>query len=171
MNIFKNKYDVGDIDMTTIDKDSFGESLLLSVIKIKNESSRIDRQINTIATTPFISGMNAMEHYEALVDLSNIKSRLLKIQDVFIKWCRGLPEKYKKLYIKHFIKRDYNYCRAIGNTHYMNRYILPMSRSFITQLKKHADLSEKDLISCPLIYNLYNNAYNKKLYKERNYSK
>lgn len=171
MNIFKTKYDAESIGVNKLNTEILDEALLASIKKIEKECKQLNRTINIISTIPHIPTMDAMEHCEAIVDLSNIKVKLIKIYRAFAKWFMALPNRYQKLYVAYYIKNSYTLCEKIGSAHYKTRFLVPMNQSFMRCVNKKIKLSEADLIKIPLIYNSYNFICNKRALKSMGHKK
>lgn len=157
MNIFKTKYKIENIDLNAIDTDSLGESLLASIPRIKRECNNIDYKLASIARIPHVREMNALEHCEVIIDLSNIKTRLMNLYNAFMDWSKGLSDQCKQLYIAYFIKRDKHLCKQIAKgSHYKDRYIMSMARNFVSYIERNIDFNKAEYLTYPFIHGLYN---------------
>lgn len=167
MNIFKTKYNVENIELDKIDDDSFYESLLVSILKIKNECKYIDVQIKRIGSISYIPGMSTLEQYEALIDLSNAKVKLINLYKAFSEWFKSLTYEQQRMYIMCFIKRDVKTSEQI-KPWVVYKHKTAILNNFMKYMKTKAKLNESELIKCPLIHSLYTSTYNKNLiYKKR----
>ena len=153
----KNKHikHVKNIDIDKIDFDSYCESLLSGVTKIKEKCECIDTQIDRISTISFIPWFSTMKHYDVVIERMAIKNELLRVYKSFIKWFKGLNKMQKKLYVAYFIKQDYKLCNDIGHAHYYEKFILPMSKNFMKYITLISNFNEEELIENPFIYESY----------------
>lgn len=163
MNKFFKTCDIENIDMTEIDDSSFGESLLTCAAKTKFNCELIDKQINCKAIVSYVPTKTTMEQCEDIVEILHTKIELIRLYRTFIKWYKGLADRQKKLYIAYFVKKDYELCRQIThNGHYHRRYIVPMSRDFVSYITVKSKLDENDLIRNPFIYDSYSHILDRK---------
>lgn len=160
MNIFKTKYNVENINPDEIDDKAFYKCLLICVSKIKDECKRIDRKINRIAKISFIPGMSTTEHYETIVDLTNMKARLINLYHDFNAWFEKLPDEQKDICTEYLMRKDVPICIP-GTTNSMRRQKNYVLNKFTAYIAPRID--NTDLIKCPAIYSEYIIAYNKEL--------
>lgn len=151
----KLKVNLKVIDMEVINKDYFGEALINCVLNTKKNIEHVKDQISRISLS-FVPYDHIMNCYDAIIDKVILRNQLTKLFELFKDWYRNLDDKRKKLFVTYFVKRDKIGCvRMTKNTHYFNKYILLIVRSFMGYVKTISDLNEETLIKNPYVYNSY----------------
>ena len=152
----KNLKYIKNIDMEEVDFDSFCEGLLSSIVLTKSNCNTINNQIGHMTSVSFIPWFTSMKQYDLIIERMSIKNELLKVYKLFTDWFKGIENKRQKLYVAYFIKKDPVLCKEIvSNSHYYQRFILPMSKNFMCYVKTISDLNEEELIKNPFIYTSY----------------
>ena len=150
------KINIKDIDMGTIDEESFGESLLACFPKIDEFCESIDSKINFMAMISFIPYSNSMAQYNDIIENMEIKNQLLELRRTVKLWSKGLTSKQKKLYHEYFVKNNTRKYQQERRYEYRrNLDILPMVRQFMWHLRLVSICDEKSLIKNPYIYRMY----------------
>lgn len=138
-----------DVDVNTIDMDVLGESLLWLIPSIEDICKFIDRQILKIASIQYMPYVNAVEHYNYVVDSMMVKNDLVNLHYVFTYWRDRLSDKNRELYEAYFINRDKTVYKR------KDRTIIPLIRAFMRYLHIMLDAKEKDLIKNPYVHAMY----------------
>lgn len=151
----KLKYELKNFDMDSLELDTFGESLLLCIPRIKKICKHIDNQVHDMAVTAFIPYMTAMDQYNAIIDNMLLKSELMNLYRLCVEWYRELSDDYKKIFKAYFIKHQRKSSIDIMAQRTVCRAIDKMTRSFVEYLRTMLDGNEKELIKNPFIYKIY----------------
>lgn len=155
-NLKLNSYLIGTPEISS---DIFCESLLVGMVNAKNECARLDAQINRIGTS-FVAYNKAMDCYDAILDQMTLKNDLIELYKLFAKWYKQQNELNRKLFVAYFVKQDKKLCVELSkNSHFHERYISRMARSFMHYVTVMSDYTMKKLIANPYIYKTYVNTF------------
>lgn len=143
------------IDVNIIDMDVFGESLLCLIPRIEEICKIIDRQVNKLASVPYISYVSAEEHCGYIIDNICIKNELVNLHKVFKYWYGLLKDKDQELLDSYFIEKDARVYRR------KDRYITPLIRMFMRYIHIMFDAKEKDLLKNPYVYYEFKHVLNR----------
>ena len=152
----KLKNEIKNFDITTVDTETFGESLLGIVPKIKKICKHLDEQVYKTALISYMPFVTVTEQFDEIMDKIFIKSELMTLYKVTAKWYSGLTDKQKKFYRYYFVKRDERTSRKIlKNSQFRVRYLSPMIRSYMDRVRKEFRFNELNLLRNPYIYKSY----------------
>lgn len=156
-----------DVDINTIDMDSFGESLLWLIPSIEDLVDMIDQQVVKMANIRYMPYVTAEEQCEYVINSICVKNDLVNVYNVFKYWYARISEKNRELLRAYFTAKNNSiYYRK-------NKCIIPLIRAFVTYLRIMLDGHERELIKNPYIYDIYIEtlAYNQTMSDKKSYVK
>lgn len=151
-------------DFINLDGDILGESLILCALYAKNICANIDAKVIYKATTPYIQYVSTEEQCNDIINDIYMKGKIVELRNIFKTWYRGLDETRQEICRLYFnrIVRPYtsndkekpsDYVRTAS--HRKDKVIKPMIRSFMHFYNTQIGLDERELISTPIIYDMY----------------
>ena len=147
--------DATENDLKYVNIDYFCESLFLSILNTKDNLKQLDIKTKRIACA-FVPYDRIIDCYDNIIKRVATKQELLIIYKTFVDWFKTLDEKYKKIFIAYYIRKDNKLCERVAkSSHFRSKYIKGMGYSFLGYLKMMTDFNTKKLLKNPYIYNMY----------------
>ena len=141
--------------MSTIDVNTLYEAILRNIPKIIKECKKIDARIHCISNSSHIRVMSTPEQCDCLIELLNVKTKLVNLCKAFAKWYKHISDEERELYMKYLANPNKSFGRRIFNLRLYREQIIPMIEDCAFYMKNNTKINEAELIKYPYIHNLY----------------